>query len=35
VQVLGPAFGEDAVFAAARAFEAGADFPDALPARRS
>jgi aspartyl-tRNA(Asn)/glutamyl-tRNA(Gln) amidotransferase subunit A len=31
VQVLGPRFGEDAVFAAARAFEARAGFPDALP----
>jgi aspartyl-tRNA(Asn)/glutamyl-tRNA(Gln) amidotransferase subunit A len=31
IQVLGPRFGEDAVFAAARAFEAGAGFPDALP----
>ena len=30
IQVLGPAFGEDAVFAAARALEMGADFPDAL-----
>ena len=30
VQVLGPRFGEEAIFAAARAFEAGADFPDAL-----
>jgi aspartyl-tRNA(Asn)/glutamyl-tRNA(Gln) amidotransferase subunit A len=34
IQVLGPPFGEDAVFAAARALEAGAGFPDALPARR-
>jgi aspartyl-tRNA(Asn)/glutamyl-tRNA(Gln) amidotransferase subunit A len=33
IQVLGPAFGEEAVFAAARALEAGAGFPDALPAR--
>ena len=32
IQVLGPAFGEETVFAAARAFESGADFPDALPA---
>ena len=32
IQVLGPAFGEEAVFAAANAFEAGAEFPDALPA---
>ncbi len=31
VQVLGPRFGEEAVFAAARAFEARAGFPDALP----
>ena len=31
VQVLGPRFGEDAVFAAARAFDARAGFPDALP----
>src|SRR5262249_41580300 len=31
--VLGPAFGEETVFAAARALEAGAGFPDALPAR--
>ncbi|MFY9551961.1 MAG: Asp-tRNA(Asn)/Glu-tRNA(Gln) amidotransferase subunit GatA, partial [Thermoanaerobaculia bacterium] len=31
IQVLGPRFGEDAVFAAARAFEEGAAFPDALP----
>ena len=31
IQVLGPAFGEDEVFAAARAFEMGVDFPDALP----
>jgi aspartyl-tRNA(Asn)/glutamyl-tRNA(Gln) amidotransferase subunit A len=31
IQVLGPRFGEEAVFAAARAFEARADFPDALP----
>jgi aspartyl-tRNA(Asn)/glutamyl-tRNA(Gln) amidotransferase subunit A len=31
IQVLGPRFGEDAVFAAARAFEAGTEFPDALP----
>ncbi len=30
VQVLGPRFGEEAMFAAARAFEAGAGFPDAL-----
>lgn len=32
IQVLGPRFGEEAVFAAARSFEAGAGFPDALPA---
>ncbi len=31
VQVLGPRFGEEAVFAAARAFEVRAGFPDALP----
>jgi aspartyl-tRNA(Asn)/glutamyl-tRNA(Gln) amidotransferase subunit A len=31
VQVLGPRFGEEAVFAAARAFEERAGFPDALP----
>jgi aspartyl-tRNA(Asn)/glutamyl-tRNA(Gln) amidotransferase subunit A len=31
IQVLGPRFGEEAVFAAARAFEQRADFPDALP----
>jgi aspartyl-tRNA(Asn)/glutamyl-tRNA(Gln) amidotransferase subunit A len=31
IQVLGPRFGEEAMFAAARAFEAGAGFPDALP----
>ena len=31
IQVLGPRFGEDAVFAAARAFERSAGFPDALP----
>ena len=31
VQVLGPRFGEEAVFAAARAFEQRAGFPDALP----
>ncbi|MGE5413995.1 MAG: Asp-tRNA(Asn)/Glu-tRNA(Gln) amidotransferase subunit GatA [Syntrophomonadaceae bacterium] len=31
IQVLGPRFGEDAVFAAARALEARAEFPDALP----
>ncbi len=31
VQVLGPRFGEDAVFAAARAVEARAGFPDAPP----
>ncbi len=30
VQVLAPCFGEEAMFAAARAFEAGAGFPDAL-----
>ncbi len=30
VQVLGPRFGEEAMFAAARVFEAGARFPDAL-----
>ncbi len=30
VQVLGPRFGEETMFAAARAFEAGAGFPDAL-----
>jgi aspartyl-tRNA(Asn)/glutamyl-tRNA(Gln) amidotransferase subunit A len=33
IQVLGPAFGEEAVFAAARTLEAGAGFPDALPSR--
>jgi len=32
MQVLGPRFGEEAMFAAARALEAGVDFPDALPA---
>jgi aspartyl-tRNA(Asn)/glutamyl-tRNA(Gln) amidotransferase subunit A len=32
IQVLAPRFGEEAMFAAARAFEAGAGFPDALPA---
>ena len=31
IQVLGPRFGEDAVFAAARALEAGIGFPDVLP----
>ena len=31
IQVLGPRFGEEAVFAAARAFEQRAGFPDALP----
>ncbi len=31
IQLLGPRFGEDRVFAAARAFEAGAGFPDTLP----
>jgi aspartyl-tRNA(Asn)/glutamyl-tRNA(Gln) amidotransferase subunit A len=31
VQVLGPRFGEEPVFAAARAFEERAGFPDALP----
>jgi aspartyl-tRNA(Asn)/glutamyl-tRNA(Gln) amidotransferase subunit A len=31
IQVLAPRFGEEAMFAAARAFEAGAGFPDALP----
>ena len=31
VQVLGPRFGDEAVFAAARAFEERAGFPDALP----
>ena len=31
IQVLGPRFGEEAVFAAARAFEMGAGFPDAVP----
>ncbi len=30
LQILGPRFGEDVVFAAAQAFEAGAGFPDAL-----
>jgi aspartyl-tRNA(Asn)/glutamyl-tRNA(Gln) amidotransferase subunit A len=30
IQVLGPRFGEDAMFAAARVLEAGAGFPDAL-----
>ncbi|HEY1252497.1 MAG TPA: Asp-tRNA(Asn)/Glu-tRNA(Gln) amidotransferase subunit GatA [Thermoanaerobaculia bacterium] len=35
MQVLGPAFGEETVFAAARALEAGAGFPDALPGRPS
>jgi aspartyl-tRNA(Asn)/glutamyl-tRNA(Gln) amidotransferase subunit A len=30
IQVLGPRYGEEAVFAAARAFEAGAGFPDVL-----
>ncbi|HEY1435747.1 MAG TPA: amidase family protein, partial [Thermoanaerobaculia bacterium] len=30
IQVLGPRFAEETVFAAARAFEAGAGFPDAL-----
>ena len=33
IQVLGPAFDEEAVFAAARTLEAGAGFPDALPSR--
>ena len=32
IQILGPRFGEEAVFAAARAFEARAGFPDAIPA---
>ncbi len=32
IQVLAPRFGEEAMFAAARAFEASAGFPDALPA---
>jgi aspartyl-tRNA(Asn)/glutamyl-tRNA(Gln) amidotransferase subunit A len=31
IQVLAPRFGEEAMFAAARAFEEGAGFPDALP----
>ena len=31
IQVLGPAFAEETVFAAARAFEIGAEFPDGLP----
>ncbi len=31
MQVLGPRFGEEAVFAAARAFEAGTGFPDEPP----
>jgi aspartyl-tRNA(Asn)/glutamyl-tRNA(Gln) amidotransferase subunit A len=31
IQVLGPRFAEDAVFAAARAFEVSTEFPDALP----
>jgi aspartyl-tRNA(Asn)/glutamyl-tRNA(Gln) amidotransferase subunit A len=31
IQVLAPPFGEEAMFAAARAFETGAGFPDALP----
>jgi aspartyl-tRNA(Asn)/glutamyl-tRNA(Gln) amidotransferase subunit A len=31
IQVLGPKFREDAVFAAARALEAGVDFPDVPP----
>jgi aspartyl-tRNA(Asn)/glutamyl-tRNA(Gln) amidotransferase subunit A len=31
IQVLAPRFGEEAMFAAARTFEAGAGFPDALP----
>jgi aspartyl-tRNA(Asn)/glutamyl-tRNA(Gln) amidotransferase subunit A len=35
IQVLGPAFGEETVFAAARVLEAGAGFPDALPARET
>jgi aspartyl-tRNA(Asn)/glutamyl-tRNA(Gln) amidotransferase subunit A len=30
IQVLGPRFGEEPVFAAARALEAGVEFPDAL-----
>ncbi|HEY3205264.1 MAG TPA: Asp-tRNA(Asn)/Glu-tRNA(Gln) amidotransferase subunit GatA [Thermoanaerobaculia bacterium] len=34
IQLLGPPFGEEAVFAAARAFEIGAEFPDALPPAR-
>ncbi|HYX19709.1 MAG TPA: Asp-tRNA(Asn)/Glu-tRNA(Gln) amidotransferase subunit GatA [Thermoanaerobaculia bacterium] len=32
IQVLGPRFGEETVFAAARALEAAANFPDAIPA---
>ena len=31
IQILGPAYGEDRVFAAAQTLEAGAGFPDALP----
>ena len=31
IQVIAPRFGEEAMFAAARAFEAAAGFPDALP----
>jgi aspartyl-tRNA(Asn)/glutamyl-tRNA(Gln) amidotransferase subunit A len=31
IQVLAPRFGEEAMFAAARTFEAAAGFPDALP----
>ena len=32
IQVLGPRFGEETVFAAARALEAAVGFPDAIPA---
>jgi aspartyl-tRNA(Asn)/glutamyl-tRNA(Gln) amidotransferase subunit A len=35
MQLLGPRFGEEAMFAAARAFESGADFPDVLSPVRS
>ena len=35
IQVLAPRFGEEAMFAAARAFEEGAGFPDALPSAAS